>query len=108
MFRQTLLCHREVKLNRALGPWTPADFRVAASLRRLSPEPNHGSCEVETFTGANDLQISISEPVVKAALVTLGEAWPATFPFRELLERAGNRQESKRLGASGLILLEQR
>jgi methyltransferase-like protein len=94
MFRQTLLCHREVKLNRALGPWTPADFRVAASLRRLSPDPNHGSCEVETFAGPNDLRISISEPVVKAALVTLGEAWPATIPFRELLERAGNRQES--------------
>jgi methyltransferase-like protein/2-polyprenyl-3-methyl-5-hydroxy-6-metoxy-1,4-benzoquinol methylase len=98
MFRQTLLCHRQVKLNRALGPWTMTDFRLAGSLRSLDPDPNHGSDEVETFAGANDIQISISEPVVKAALVTLGEAWPATIPFRELLERAGNRQESKATG----------
>jgi methyltransferase-like protein/trans-aconitate methyltransferase len=93
MFRQTLLCHRKVKLNRALGPWTLASFRVAASLRSLGPDPEHGSSEVETFVGANDTQISISEPVVKAALLTLGEAWPATIPFQELLEKAGNSQQ---------------
>ena len=98
MFRQTLLCHREVKLNRALGPWTLTDFRIGGSLRRLDPDPNRGSDEVETFTGANDLRISSSEPIVKAALLTLGEVWPATIPFRELLERAGRRQESERTG----------
>jgi methyltransferase-like protein/ubiquinone/menaquinone biosynthesis C-methylase UbiE len=101
MFRQTLLCHREAKLNRALGPWTPADFRIAASLRLLGPDPDRGSGEIETFAGANDLRISISEPTVKAALVTLGEAWPATIPFRELFERAGNRQESNGTGEQG-------
>ena len=36
MFRQTLLCHREVKLNRALGPWTATGFRIASSLRPLN------------------------------------------------------------------------
>jgi methyltransferase-like protein/2-polyprenyl-3-methyl-5-hydroxy-6-metoxy-1,4-benzoquinol methylase len=95
MFRQTLLCHREVKLSRALGPWTPAGFRIAASLRQLNPGPNHGLCEVEIFEGANDSQISTGEPVVKAALVILGEAWPATIPFRDLLERAGSRERTK-------------
>src|SRR5262249_28317602 len=98
MFRQTLLCHREVKLNRALGPWTPQDFRIAASLRRLSPDPSEGSGGVETFAGANDLRISTSEPIVKAALVILREAWPATIPFRELLERAEKRQEGEGTG----------
>ena len=98
MFRQTLLCRRGVKLKRALGPWTPADFRIAASLRPLDPDPNHGPGEVETFAGSNDLRISVSEPIVKAALLTLGEVWPATIPFRELLERAGRRQESERMG----------
>ena len=93
MFRQTLLCRRGVKLKRALGPWTPADFRIAASLRPLDPDPNHGPGEVETFAGSNDLRISVSEPIVKAALATLGEAWPETIPFRELLERAKMRQE---------------
>jgi methyltransferase-like protein len=98
MFRQTLLCHREVKLNRALGPWTPAGFRIAALLRPLNPDPNHSSGEIETFADANDSRIEISEPVVKAALITLGDVWPATIPFRELLERAETRAKSNGVG----------
>jgi len=93
-----LLCHRGIKLNRALGPGTLAGFRVAGPCRPLTPDPNLDSSEVETFKGANDLRISIGEPAVKAALFTLGEAWPATIPFRELLERAGERRKSE--GAS--------
>jgi methyltransferase-like protein/2-polyprenyl-3-methyl-5-hydroxy-6-metoxy-1,4-benzoquinol methylase len=94
MFRQTLLCRREVKLNRALGPWTATSFRIASSLRPLNSQPNHGSGEIETFAGPNDSRIAISDPVVKAALAKLGEAWPATVPFRELLENAENRSKS--------------
>jgi 2-polyprenyl-3-methyl-5-hydroxy-6-metoxy-1,4-benzoquinol methylase len=95
MFRQSLLCHQRIKLNRALGPWTLTGFRIAGSLKPLNPDSNPDSGEVETFTGANDLRISISESAVKAALLTLGEVWPATIPFRELLERARRRQESE-------------
>ena len=90
MFRQTLLCHRKVKLNRALGPWTPIDFRIAASLRPSgSGSDLHGNGP-QTFVGINDSQISIAEAVVKDALMILGDLWPATIPCRDLLRRAAS------------------
>ena len=97
MFRQTLLCHRKVKLNRALGPWTAIDFRIAASLRPLDSESDPHLNGAQIFAGINDSRISIAEAVVKNALVVLGESWPATIPCRDLLRKVGTvpaRQET--------------
>jgi methyltransferase-like protein len=88
MFRQTLLCHKEVKLNRSLGPWSLAGFHCASSCRSQLATLGLHSDKVEKFQGPKDLTISVSQPIVKAALVLLAESWPQTIAFSDLATRA--------------------
>jgi methyltransferase-like protein/predicted nicotinamide N-methyase len=88
LFRQTLLCHRGVKLNRALGPWSLEGFHVGASLRLTDPETDFASDAVATFRGARDLTISTGQPIVKAALACLADAWPQSLAYSQLLTKA--------------------
>jgi methyltransferase-like protein/2-polyprenyl-3-methyl-5-hydroxy-6-metoxy-1,4-benzoquinol methylase len=88
LFRQTLLCHRGVKLNRALGPWSVEGFQVGASLRCVSSELSLEPDKVVIFRGAREMTISTSEPLVKAALMCLAESWPEPIPFDDLLARS--------------------
>jgi methyltransferase-like protein len=108
LFRQTLLCHRGVKLNRALGPWSLEGFHVAASLRCVDPGPDLCSDQVAMFRGHRDLTISTSQPVVKTALTCLAEAWPQPILFDELVatarssagSRDGDDSDRRLLGAA--------
>ena len=88
LFRQTLLCRRDVKLSRSLGPWNLTDLHVAARLSAANPEMDLNSTEPEVFHGVGDLKVSTSQPVVKAALYCLTERWPAATAFSDLLLRA--------------------
>jgi methyltransferase-like protein/2-polyprenyl-3-methyl-5-hydroxy-6-metoxy-1,4-benzoquinol methylase len=84
MFRQTLLCHKEVKLNRSLGPWSLAGFHCASCVRPQVASLDLHSDKVEKLQGPKDLTISVSQPIVKAALVLLAESWPQTIAFSDL------------------------
>ena len=88
MFRQTLLCHKQVKLNRSLGPWSLAGFHCASCCRPQLASLDLHSDKVEKFQGPRDLTISVSQPIVKAALVLLAESWPQTIAFSDLAKRA--------------------
>jgi len=88
MFRQTLLCHRGIKLNRSLGPWSLTGFRIGAALRPVNTAIDLTSRQVETFRGPGDLTLSSGQSVVKAALVCLAESWPETILFSQLLSKA--------------------
>jgi methyltransferase-like protein/2-polyprenyl-3-methyl-5-hydroxy-6-metoxy-1,4-benzoquinol methylase len=88
MFRQTLLCHEEVKLNRSLGPWSLTGFHCASCCRPQLASLDLHSDKVEKFQGPKGLTISVSQPIVKAALVLLAESWPQTIAFSDLAKRA--------------------
>ena len=98
MFRQTLLCHKGVRLNRSLGPRSLADFHCAASVRPTNAEPELASNKVETFRGPKDMTVSSSQPVVKAALVCLTESWPEAVFFSTLIDRARARLGRRNAG----------
>jgi len=87
-FRNTLLCHRGIKLNRDLGPWNLHALHCAAFVRPVNGEVDIDPEKSETFRGANDLTITSSRPIVKAALVRLGQLWPASIRFSDLISRA--------------------
>ena len=87
MFRQTLLCHRSIKLNRWLGPWSLDGLHVAASLQPVAAQPETHSTKTESFRGPKDLTLSSSQPIVKAALVLLAESWPQAIVFSDLANR---------------------
>lgn len=84
-FRQTLLCRREVALDRQPGAARAFAFYVASTAK-----PAAGSCDVkseatEDFAGPNRAVIATNRRVVKAALVQLGKTWPASIHFSGLL-----------------------
>jgi methyltransferase-like protein/trans-aconitate methyltransferase len=89
MFRQTLLTHQDVSLDRSLPPERILGMYVASSAK---PE---GIVDVRSnaqavFRGPHAVTTS-TEPLVKAALLHLCEIWPQSVPFAELLSIARSR-----------------
>jgi SAM-dependent methyltransferase len=79
MFRQTLLCHAGAE-RREPGPDVVRDMLAATPAR---PAGDVGSGRVE-FRGPRGASLTTDHEAVKAALVALGEAWPASLPVAEL------------------------
>ena len=84
-FRQTLLCRREVKLDRQLKPERTFQLQVASPSRPVTSGGQVSTPVMEDFAGAKGAIIATSRPTVKAALLRLGQAWPRSVPFAELL-----------------------
>ncbi len=87
-FRQTLLCHKEAQLDRALKPERMRLFYLASSARPVSDAPDIEGDTVEEFHGAKGAAMKTNHPLAKAAIVCLGEAYPHSLHFDELLTRA--------------------
>jgi methyltransferase-like protein len=83
-FRQTLLCHRDVRLNRSLDLDALDNAYVASPFQPVSASPDVGSAAVEEFRTAQGFPLTTGEPMVKAALVHLAEAWPQPVPLVDL------------------------
>src|SRR5262249_54135491 len=93
-FRQTLLCHAEVTPKYQVEPRLATAFHVASPARPAAPIPDLASPAAQTFTCPNKVTLTVREPLVTAALLCLGEAWPQTIPFVELRDRARARLKS--------------
>ena len=86
-FRCTLLCHREVKLQRAVELPPVAKMKVAFW---FDPEdPDHDATKPGTLRffkpDDHETEAIVSMPLHKAALLHLAKQWPAAIPFSELL-----------------------
>lgn len=90
-FRQTLLCHHEIVLERNIPPARVKQFYLKAHVRPLSADPDVCSEAVEEFQGKKESAIATSLPLGKAALLYLGEIYPCATRFDELLTEACNR-----------------
>lgn len=93
MFRQSLLCHRDVKLNRNIdvarlsGAHFAGNFQLedATQVQNLDPE-----VEV-AFKCANGRRLQTKHPALKALLFTLAEAWPGAMTIDEICTRIDQR-----------------
>jgi methyltransferase-like protein len=85
-FRQTLLCHEQVTLDRAPGPERVMNLFVASSARPVSGEPVIGSGAVEMFKGGKGATMSTNHPLTKAAMLQLARTRPGSLHFKELLQ----------------------
>ncbi len=90
MFRQTLLCHQNVQLTRVLTPNALPAFHVIATCRPTTPQPEIQGNSPLQFQSAVGANMSVSHPLVKAAMMNLCEAAPQPIAFPELV--AGARQ----------------
>lgn len=84
MFRQTLLCHTDQKPDYRVTAERLTSLHVASPAQPLSPTPDLVSGATEHFRCVGDMSIRAWEPIVKAALVVLGECWPRSLPFNKL------------------------
>jgi methyltransferase-like protein/SAM-dependent methyltransferase len=98
MFRQTLLCRKELTLDRSLKAERVFDLYVSSSAEPESTLANINSRDRVTFRKPGSTLTS-TEPLVKAAMVVLREHWPLSVHFPELLDRA-----RARLNADPLVV----
>ncbi len=94
-FRQTLLCHDGIVLDRTTPPPRLNGLYVASPLRAESAAPDFTPGKGERFLGPKGSQIETDFPAAKAALVALAQVYPASLGFGELLKR------SRALAAAG-------
>jgi methyltransferase-like protein/cyclopropane fatty-acyl-phospholipid synthase-like methyltransferase len=106
-FRQSLVCHARVALDRRGSP-----ARVVRRLRFASdagPAPSPPELTdpaAVTFRRANQSVVSTVSPLVTFAMGALGEAWPRTIAFGDLLARARRELASAEEDELGGALLE--
>ena len=100
-FRQTLLCRREVELNRNVGSSVVKEFHVGSKLKPVSRRPDLQGEKIERFgTEDGGTHIETEHPLAKAFLCILSEAFPQTVPFEEGLKQALERVGDDGTGAA--------
>jgi methyltransferase-like protein/SAM-dependent methyltransferase len=82
-FRESLLCHADVSLNRRPGPECLSAFVIASPIQPVSPPVDLRSTLVAEFRGPSG-SLGTGHPLEKSALLCLGEAWPRALPFASL------------------------
>jgi methyltransferase-like protein/cyclopropane fatty-acyl-phospholipid synthase-like methyltransferase len=83
-FRLTLLCHEDVKLLPAPAVEAVYGLQAAVFVPPGSLSPVLFGYTLESFPNARGQTITLDHPVLKAALLILGEQWPRSIPFRGL------------------------
>lgn len=83
MFRQTLLVHGAIDLDRTPQPQRLAALAVSGPLRRGAGRDTAGT----TFTGAGGAHLTTDHPLVIAVLQKIGAAWPAAPWIADLADR---------------------
>jgi hypothetical protein len=84
-FRQTLLCRAEVPLVREPQAEAAAQLYAASPVRAVSGRPEGDSDSVVRFEAPNGAGMETRHRVAKTALWRLGNAWPQSVGFAELL-----------------------
>lgn len=87
-FRQSLLCHKEVELSRSPNREIVKEMYIGANVRPETAKPTSASPKVEKFFGPKTEKVEVDHPLTKAAIRHLGEIWPQTLSFSELVKTA--------------------
>ena len=83
-FRETLLCRTGVKLNRLIDA---NKIKPLAFASELEPQGDRGDLKSPhqlSFTAPQKPTLGVTDPLFKAALIELREAWPRFVPVTEL------------------------
>jgi methyltransferase-like protein len=91
MFRQTLLCHRDVKRNKDLDSSQILNLYISSAAKPLSQSDETQSTESDAFALPGRAAITPSNALIANALYHLAEVWPQSVPFPELLNAARSR-----------------
>ncbi len=87
-FRQTLLVHADQQIDFDVKPERLARLSIGSPLRPDDGAIDVTSQEPVTFRGPQKSSLSTDNPLIKAALICLGDAWPQAVAFPDLLAQA--------------------
>ncbi len=87
-FRQTLLCHKDVPLKRALGPESVIGLLVASAAQPTATPTDFSLADKVSFRTAAGASVETNRPLTKSALAILGKSWPRAIGMDELVEKA--------------------
>lgn len=90
-FRETLLCHHDIRLDRMLKPGRLMSLHVASRARPVSARPDILSPTAEEFRTPEGGTLAIEHPLGKAAMLYLAQIWPRSVPFSTLVQTARSR-----------------
>lgn len=90
-FRQTLLCHQGLPLNRQPGPESLKALTIASPAKPVTAEIDLHAAEEVRFRSPRGASLATAQPLNKAALLYLAEIWPQGVPFDRLLAIARSR-----------------
>jgi len=84
-FRKTLLCHKDVPLERSGKSVSVRSYFVSSQAQPKSPAPNFSASAEETFRGGNGVELTTANPLGRALLWHLIESQPQRWTFEKLL-----------------------
>jgi methyltransferase-like protein/protein-L-isoaspartate O-methyltransferase len=90
-FRRTLLCHREITLRYDLDLSSLRRYYLSAAIAPADAEIDPAAAGTAAFNSERGCGLSTDNRLIKAALLALGEAWPAAVSFDDLVQRAVDR-----------------
>lgn len=85
-FRKTLLCRKEVPINRTPASDPIREMYISSVARAVSSNPDIRSTKEEEFRGTKGGALRTGHPVLKAAVVRLGQSWPVPISFDHLMD----------------------
>ena len=88
VFRQTLFCRSDIRLDRQPKSEMIERFFLSSSLRPIEPLADIGEPIVQKFGNAKGHTMQIDHPLTKAALAYLGEIWGRSIRTNEVLDAA--------------------
>lgn len=89
-FRQTLLCRQDCRLSHEPELERVCNLFAAADVSPVNSGANTAVPGMDDFQ-RDKAVIAAGQPVLKSALVYLGQVWPRRVPFSELLDKARER-----------------
>ena len=87
-FRQSLLVHQGVALNRNLGWKSVAGLYVESQVRQEGGDANLNSGAPVVFKTQIGASLTTPNPITKAAMTVLSRNWPRAMQFEALLKEA--------------------
>lgn len=91
-FRQTLLCHADVELDRTIESSRIEDLFVAIEISDAETEQPSGDAQLEgegkTFEHSDGQLITVTTPIEQYAFGRLAQLWPQEIAVNQLIEEA--------------------
>ena len=88
-FRESLLCHRELSVQRSIGREPVREMSLSSRAVIVSDAPDLTGSGAMEFRGLDGAVFTTNHPLTKSALVELNRQSPQPIPFAELASRAG-------------------